>query len=452
MLDKTIIRSLVTWIVPWIYRISGNYSVEQADLRSINNDPKKKKLQQESKDAGSAGRYLLIVLGLLGSMYGYSGWRIITPLHLATSFKLAAWSSVIVLLILPMLAICPCTYRAGSRFHDILSWSAYLSLAFITLTFFLLFFRDLTWLTLIGLDKFLFMVGICGTAEATPLVTADATDRQFLPNILNFGTISLAAILTGYGLHVARSPARVIEVSIPIDGLPEALDGFRIVQISDIHIGLTIKRGFVQRIVDQVNGLAPDLIAFTGDMVDGELSHLRQHVAPLAQLNALHGSFFVTGNHEYYNNDPDAWAEEIGELGFEVLLNQHRVVEHGQGRILVAGVTDYGAGEILRHHASDARKALGNAPSCHVRVLLAHQPRSIFAAARVGCDLQLSGHTHGGQLVPFPLQQPFIAGLHRFEDTWIYINRGTGYWGLPLRLGAPSEISLLTLRKKGFRK
>ena len=253
------------------------------------------------------------------------------------------------------------------------------------------------------------------------------------------------------GLWVARRPAAVRVVDVPITGLPTDLEGFRIVQLSDLHVGSTLKRAFVERVVHTANGLDPDVIALTGDVADGFPPALRDDVAPLAALRAPHGKFFVTGNHEYYW-DAAAWVRELEGLGFNALVNRHQVIRRGNGRIVVAGVTDLsGGGGGLPGHASDPAAAVAGAPASDVRVLLAHQPRSAFAARAAGYDLQLSGHTHGGQYFPFNLLvrlfQPFVAGLHRLEAMWLYVSRGTGYWGPPLRLGAPAEITLIQLTR-----
>jgi uncharacterized protein len=250
----------------------------------------------------------------------------------------------------------------------------------------------------------------------------------------------IAALLTGVGVLGARWP-RVVRVSVPIAHLPPDLEGFRIVQLSDLHVGPTLKRPFVERVVAAANALAPDVIAFTGDVADGFVPELREAVAPLERLTARHGKFFVTGNHEYYWDAP-GWLREVERLGLSVLNHDHRVVQHGAGKLVFAGVPDLSV-------PSDPRAALAGAPASDVRVLLAHQPKSAFAARAAGFDLQLSGHTHGGQYFPFNLVvrlfQPFVAGLHRLEAMWLYVSRGTGYWGPPLRLGAPPEITLLEL-------
>jgi len=397
--------------------------------------------------------FFLIALGILSLIYGYAGWRFLAPLRLSLLWSLVSWGGVVALMILPVLVIRLREHALPGWLYVPLAWIAYLGLGFATLAFSLLAIRDLVWIGGLVLDKLFRLTGLYSTTGARTMIPVDPNRRQLLLNGLNLGLLSASALLTAGGALAARDRLKVFAIKVPIAGLPASLEGFRIVQISDIHAGLTIGRDFVQRLVDRIEPLAPDLIALTGDMIDGEVDQLREHVAPLGQLSAPCGCFFVTGNHEYYNRDPVAWIAEARRLGFDVLLNEHRLIRHGDGRILVAGVTDYNAGEIMPEHASDPEAALADAPPSDFRLLLAHQPRSIFAAARAGCDLQLSGHTHGGQFIPWKyfisLQQPFIAGLHRQGQTWIYVNRGAGYWGPPLRLGAPAELTLLTLTRTG---
>jgi hypothetical protein len=259
----------------------------------------------------------------------------------------------------------------------------------------------------------------------------------------------LAILATVAGFAGARRRARVVEVEVPLRNLPAALHGFSIAQISDVHVSATIRRTYVKRIVDAVNALEPDMIAMTGDFVDGPVSELAPHTAPLAQLKAAHGAFFVTGNHEYYSG-AKAWTAEFRRLGLHVLLNEHTIIEHNGAPVLVAGVTDFSAHHFNAAQRSDPHAALAGAPSnAAAKILLAHQPRSAEAAAKAGFDLQLSGHTHGGQFWPWTLfvrfQQPFTAGLHRLNALWVYVSRGTGYWGIPNRFGAPSEITRLRL-------
>ena len=263
----------------------------------------------------------------------------------------------------------------------------------------------------------------------------------------------LAAAATLVGFVNARKRAGIRRVDVPIAGLPAALHGFSIAQISDLHIGPTIKRDYLERVVDAVNELDADMIAVTGDLVDGSVGDLAHHTQPLSRLSARYGAFFVTGNHEYYSG-VHAWLREVRRLGLAVLINEHVVLLHEGESVVVAGVTDFSGGYFDASHHSDPAAALMGAPhDAGVKLLLAHQPRSAFAAAPAGFHLQLSGHTHGGQIFPWSylvrLQQPFIAGLHRVESLWVYISRGTGYWGPPKRLGAPSEITYVRLVREG---
>jgi len=261
--------------------------------------------------------------------------------------------------------------------------------------------------------------------------------------------VAAAAFATLIGYINARRVARVVDVDVPIANLPAALHGFSIAQISDIHVGPTIRRDYVEGIVAAVNRLEADAIAITGDLVDGSVRELASHVEPLAQLRARYGTFFVTGNHEYYSGER-AWTRELRRLGMRVLMNEHVVVDHHDAKIVVAGVTDFGAHHFDPAQRSDPFAALAEAPAdAGAKILLAHQPRSAPEAASAGFDLQLSGHTHGGQFWPWNFfvrfQQPFTAGLDRLGSLWIYTSRGTGYWGPPKRFGAPSEITRIRL-------
>jgi predicted MPP superfamily phosphohydrolase len=261
--------------------------------------------------------------------------------------------------------------------------------------------------------------------------------------------VGLAVIATAVGFAAARRRARIVNVDVPIPNLPAALHGFSIAQISDVHVGHSIRREYVDAIVDAVNGLHPDLIAVTGDIVDGPVGELGSHTAPLGRLSARHGTFLVTGNHEYYAG-AGPWIAEFRRLGLIVLLNEHAVLTHDGAPLVIAGVTDFSSHHFNPRQRSDPAAALAGAPAnAGARILLAHQPRSAAAAATAGYDLQLSGHTHGGQFWPWNLfvrfQQPFTAGLHRLNQLWVYVSRGTGYWGPPNRFGAPSEITRLRL-------
>ena len=299
-----------------------------------------------------------------------------------------------------------------------------------------------SWLIVLTLARDLVLLGAAAALDPVPY--------QALVRASALTVMGLVPAITIVGYFMARRVAAVRDVEVPIANLPAALEGFTIVQVTDIHVGPTIKREFVQRIVKRVNGLGADMVAITGDLVDGSVADLAPHTAPLARLSSRHGTYFVTGNHEYYSG-AQAWIEELRRLGAHVLLNEHAVIEHSGARIVVAGVTDYSAHHYNPAHRTDPAGAVAGAPRDAVKVLLAHQPRSARRAREAGFDLQLSGHTHGGQFWPWnffvPLQQPYTAGLHRLGRMWIYISRGTGYWGPPMRFGIPSEITRIRLKR-----
>jgi predicted MPP superfamily phosphohydrolase len=371
-----------------------------------------------------------ICIGVL--LHIYVGFRIIPDLPIDTTGRwLAALWLVLSCLLIPLGMLARTIER--QPLADRLAWIGLLAMGFFSSLLVLTFVRDLAMASLLTVDAI--------WPHAIPLTTWRMDSAAAVP--------LLALLSTTVGLINARRRARVVTIDVPIDDLPPALDGFTIVQISDIHVGPTIKRRYVDAIVDAVNRLKPDLIAVTGDVVDGSVPQLRDHTRPLSRLSARHGAFLVTGNHEYYAG-ADAWIDEFRRLGLHVLLNEHVVVEHGGARAVIAGVTDYSAAHFDPAHRSDPAAALAGAPGdVLIKVLLAHQPRSAEAAAEAGFTLQLSGHTHGGQFFPWNffvrLQQPFTAGLARLNGLWVYTSRGTGYWGPPKRLGAPSEITRLRL-------
>ncbi len=371
-------------------------------------------------------RVIVIVLTLLGLLHLYIGMRLLPPMGLG------AWglAAAIAALLLSM-ALLPASLLAhGMRrlaWADQLAWAGFLAMGLFSSVLVLTLLRDVVLLVL-SMGGWASPALVRQSAQAVPL--------------LSIG-------VTLVGLFNARRVASVVDVDVPIAGLPQALQGYTIVQISDIHVGPTIKRRYLDAIVDRVNSLEPDAIAVTGDVVDGSVQRLSSHTAPLARLRAKDGKFFVTGNHEYYSNALD-WIAEFRRLGLTVLMNEHVVRDRAGASFMIAGVTDYSAHHFHESHRSDPHRAVAGAPAgLAVRILLAHQPRSAEAAADAGFSLQLSGHTHGGQFFPWnffvPLQQPFTAGLHRLRSLWVYTSRGTGYWGPPKRFGAPSEITRLRL-------
>jgi predicted MPP superfamily phosphohydrolase len=366
-------------------------------------------------------------------LHGYVGWRIAPTLGLAFG---GGYGLAFALLMLGSALLMPMTLLArGVRSQplaDRLAWAGSLAMGLFSSLFVLTLLRDVALLALALAELVLPLGGFAAferdSAAAVPL---------------------LGLLATALGLWNARRTAAIVEVDVPIAGLPAALHGFTIVQISDIHVGPTIKAPYLRRIVDAVNRLRADMVAVTGDLVDGSVQELSAHVAPLAELRSRHGTFFVTGNHEYYSGAAN-WVAELRRIGLRVLMNEHVVVRHDGAEMILAGVTDFSAHRFDPAQRSDPHAALAGAPdAAGARVLLAHQPRSADAAECAGFDLQLSGHTHGGQFWPWnlfvPLQQPFTAGLNRLRRLWVYTSRGTGYWGPPKRFGAPSEITRLRL-------
>ncbi len=369
--------------------------------------------------------FIAVVIGLIGLLHLYIGTQILPalPLPYFVKFIGGVWlAASFVLVPAGMLARVIKTQPLADR----LAWAGMLAMGFFSSLLVLTVVRQVA-LLVVMLSGMVTPAMVGGSAVAVPLA---------------------ALLVTVIGYFNARRVAAVRKVEVPIAGLPYNLVGFTIAQISDIHVGPTIKGDYLEAIVDKVNALGADMVAVTGDLVDGSVEQLRDHTAPLAKLTARHGAFFVTGNHEYYSNAP-AWVAEVRRLGLTVLMNQHVLLRHDGSTLLVAGVTDYSAHQFNEAERSDPHGALKGAPNVSVKLLLAHQPRSAVAAADAGFDLQLSGHTHGGQFFPWnlfvPLQQPFTAGLNRLHQLWVYTSRGTGYWGPPKRLLAPSEITHLTL-------
>ena len=260
-----------------------------------------------------------------------------------------------------------------------------------------------------------------------------------------------SGVIAGLGLRQALAGPQVKRVSVDIPSLPQALQGLRIAQLSDLHVGPTIRRAYVEEVVRTALALNPDLIAVTGDMGDGTVATLAEQLEPLSKLKARLGTYFVTGNHEYYWG-PEQWLQKVAELGMIPLINENRVVGEIGAKILVAGVTDRSSHHFIAAHRSDPRQAAATTETCALKILLAHRPDSCLEAEPAGFDLQLSGHTHAGQFFPFslliPLVHRYFKGLYRHGRMWLYVNSGTGYWGPPHRFNIPAEITLLTLEAK----
>jgi|GEM_PF-33108 len=274
-----------------------------------------------------------------------------------------------------------------------------------------------------------------------------------VPTDLRTETVSLLILAASASLFLlgfvrAQYGVTLRRVSVPVENLPPEFSGLKVLQISDLHVGPTIRKRFVEKLVKMGTGAAPDLVVFTGDFADGKVRDLAAEVAPLAALNAPLGKYYVPGNHEYYWGGA-SWIEKARELGFTPLINAHEVVRKGGRELAIAGVSDPTAAG-FGFAGPDLGLALAGIPGdAFPRILLCHQPILTTEAERRGVTLQLSGHTHGGQFFPWTLVASWVhrfnAGLHRLGALWIYVSRGTGYWGPPVRVGSPPELTLLVL-------
>jgi predicted MPP superfamily phosphohydrolase len=287
------------------------------------------------------------------------------------------------------------------------------------------------------------------TPEAVPpAAEADAGRRLFLARSVAIVAGLTAVGTTGYGMTVALGAPVIERVPIALRRLGRPLDGYRIALISDVHLGPILGRAHTERLVRTINGLHADLVAITGDLADGSVDELGRAGEPLRDLRSTHGTYFVTGNHEYYTGDLANWLDALRGWGVNLLLNSRVEITRGSAALDLAGVNDPTGG--WYDGGPDFARAVGDRDPSRPVVLLSHQPVQVKQARRHGVDLQLSGHTHGGQMCPFnllvPLQQPVVAGRSRFGDTELYVTRGAGFWGPPVRVGAEPEVTLIELR------
>ena len=366
------------------------------------------------------------------TVYGSGFYYLLSSLAWAPAFP-EPWKSVTTL-VLGAFALSPLALsiaertlpRERSRF---LAWPANLFLGF---AFYAL-------LLLLLSDACLAFAGLVGEQEA------GLTALRWRAAIV----VAVALLFCAVGMSSALAPPRITRYEVHLKRWPKALDGFRIAQISDIHIGPLLDDRFARSVTERVNALGCDLIAVTGDLVDGPVRHLRQGVAPFADLEAPHGVYFVTGNHEYFSG-ADPWIDEVRRLGMRVLRNERIPIGDDEAIFDLAGVDDHRARSFGSDHGEDVPAAVaGRAPERAI-VLLAHDPSTFPKAVAADVDLQLSGHTHGGQIWPFNFlvraAVGFVAGLYRRGASQLIVSRGTGYWGPPMRVRSPAEILEVTLR------
>ncbi|MFE0022641.1 metallophosphoesterase [Amycolatopsis sp. NPDC059021] len=302
---------------------------------------------------------------------------------------------------------------------------------------------------LLGVVWVLFTWSVLGQLVRLVLVLSGVDDPARTVAVV---TAAVAVVLLVAGNRAAMRIPPVKEVDVVLPRIGPGIDGLRIAVVTDTHFGPLDRTKWSERVVAVVNGLNADVVCHAGDLADGSVARRRKQVDPLASVQAGLGRFYITGNHEYFG-EAQAWLDHMAGLGWDTLHNRSTLVERGGDRILFAGIDDpTGAGSGLPGHGPDLPAALDGVPSDVPVVLLAHQPKQVVQAAEAGIDLQISGHTHGGQIWPFHLlvrlDQPTLGGLSRHgERTQLYNSRGTGFWGPPFRVFAPSEITLITLRR-----
>ena len=384
--------------------------------------------------ASRIATFLAIVFSILGTTHYYLWTRLIRDTALPTT------AAQVLTVVLVLLALSIPGYLVLARALHVelpgLGWVAFIWMGSFFLLFVCVLAGDLA-------------AGLGGLAYRLALGLPEDPERRLFLARLAAGGASVASFAAGaMAVRAAIGRVKVRTVEVTLGKLPRSLDGFRIAQISDVHIGDTVGADFMRGVVDEINRLSPDLVAVVGDLVDGSVQELSAAVASLGELKSKHGTYFVTGNHEYYSG-ADEWIAHLRSLGLHVLRNERVSLGQGTESFDLAGTDDHRAAS-FPGHGEDLDKALRDRDPSRALVLLAHQPKTFREAAKRGVDLQLSGHTHGGQIWPFgffvKMEQGFLAGLDRLGDAQLYTSRGTGYWGPPMRLGAPAEITQVVLR------
>jgi predicted MPP superfamily phosphohydrolase len=387
--------------------------------------------------------FLSVAILVLGGMHAYLWTRLVRDTALPDPWRrVATLALVAAALTIPAAMIL--SRFAGTPLARALPWVAFVWLGVAFLLFAALVAVDLVRLAASWAEQ---VRDWLAHAEDPP---ADPERRRFVARAVAGGALAVVATASGAGVRRAAGPAEITEVPVRMPGLPRTLDGLTLVQITDLHVGPTIRQREVDRVVEQTNALKPDIVAITGDLVDGTVRELGPIVEGLGRLRSRYGVHFVTGNHEYYSG-VNAWTAYLAGIGIRVLRNERVTLGDAGGSIDLAGVDDWQATRFGDGHGYDLGKALeGRAPERPL-VLLAHQPRGVEEAVRAGVGLQLSGHTHGGQIFPFQFLVRaafrYVKGLYPVEgsDAHVYVSRGTGYWGPPMRIGVPPEIAKITL-------
>jgi len=387
-------------------------------VEAVENPPRRRR--------GRRGRFVAVIVLILALLFGVPWWTIV----LAPAWP--AWAVVVGTVVFAAgMAVFPLLMYQGHGGHH-RDWAA------------------ATGDTILGVIWVFFAWSVLSLALRLVLALAGVAEPS-RSRIVALAVTAVAVVLVAWGYVEAMRVPRVKHVEVRLARLGAGLDGLRVVLLTDTHYGPIDRARWSAGVVAAVNQLDADVVCHTGDIADGTVAQRREQAAPLGRARAKLARTYVTGNHEYFG-EAQGWLDHMAELGWEPLHNRHMVVERGGDRLVIAGVDDRTAGSSgLGGHRADHAAALTGADPQLPVLLLAHQPKQIDAAVEHGIDLQISGHTHGGQIWPFNLlvrlDQPAVAGLTRHGPrTRLYTSRGTGFWGPPFRVFAPSEITLLTLR------
>jgi predicted MPP superfamily phosphohydrolase len=398
--------------------------------------------------------FFVVLSAILGSMTFYVWKRLVKDTTMPGPTRRVLTIALVALTVL-LVATLVIPRVIGPTRSTWFAWPGYFWFALLAYLF----------LTLVVLEpvRFVLRRRVKRTTPATPAALdppAEEEDRTPSPAvnrrvfIARAGAAAAGAAsvgLVGFGAASALGPPDLLRVPVSLRGLDPAFTGFRIAVVSDIHLGPLSGRSHTERIVRMINESEPDLVAIVGDLVDGTVAELGTAAEPLRDLSSREGNFFVTGNHEYFVDDPSEWLRELERLGVQPLRNENTAIRRGNAAFDLVGVNDIAGEE--KDDPPDFDRALSGTDASRPTVLLAHQPVQVTEAAARGVDLQLSGHTHGGQMWPFHYivraVQPALAGLSTVENTQLYVTRGAGFWGPPVRVGAPPDITVLSLQGKG---
>ncbi|MBU0993287.1 MAG: metallophosphoesterase [Proteobacteria bacterium] len=373
----------------------------------------------------------------------FIGWRLVGTSNLSPPWKPFFWFLVMLPVFFPSVLFALKALHMEAWFDRLLALS-FLVTGFFSFLLVFAIFRDAL---LVGFNMIASVTGKMAFAGKETIFAGQTGSFRYLFRISNGLIVVTSALLFGIGVFQAFRTPQIKPVTILIDDLPAGLDGFRIVQLSDIHLDVMTGQNALEKIVHQVNEIHPDMTVITGDLVDGSVKKLGHDAQVLKNIKSP--VCFVNGNHEYYFG-AKAWDQFLETIGITVLDNEKTIIEKDGARLMIAGIPDI---SMIRRRVGGRTFSFPEANGADFYILLSHQPGAAFKAAEMGYDLQLSGHTHGGQFFPWNLLikyvQPFSKGLYHYKGMWIYTSQGTGFWGPPVRLGPVQEITVLTIRRNG---